>query len=247
MKNFKYVGNCVNSFNDDGECLLSIFSDTSDFANVEENSEIVSKSKFINNVTLNKFFINLVQKNSTKILYNKDRDIYMIYDENKDIHYFFESSLQSENSLSLMKILKEIFDYNNFNYKIQSESDSYFESSFTVNDKSYDFFIKLDKNNFHEIYFNYFHHKRDDNEGSIDYNIMNNSNTSSIKVFSAVLFFIKYYIKKYNPEKILFSSKEESRTKLYKKIVDVVSKKFGYKRKNILFKPNLFALIKTKT
>lgn len=43
---YSYVGNCVNSFDDDGECLIGIYNDVSDFASAEENALEITRDEF---------------------------------------------------------------------------------------------------------------------------------------------------------------------------------------------------------
>lgn len=89
-KQYFYKGNCVNSFDDDGKCLLNIFTDVSDFANTEENSKSVSKTKNISKLNLSVPGLqDIANKKTTTLLYSKDSDMYFLYDVDKDIHYFF--------------------------------------------------------------------------------------------------------------------------------------------------------------
>lgn len=43
MKEYTNVGNCTNIFDDDGDCTLRIFTDTSDFARQEEQAVLITK------------------------------------------------------------------------------------------------------------------------------------------------------------------------------------------------------------
>jgi hypothetical protein len=87
----EYVGNCVNSFDEDGECLIGIYDDVSDFANSEENSKEISNKDFINLVgEIPKYLKNKIKNHELSYLYDEDNDIAMIYDITKDIHYFFK-------------------------------------------------------------------------------------------------------------------------------------------------------------
>lgn len=91
-KPYEYVGNCVNSFDDDGDCVLSIFRDTSDFAVAEEESKEVSKEvskDIVKTFKMSSELEKIAKRKTTKLLYNEDRDIYFLYDTKKDIHYFF--------------------------------------------------------------------------------------------------------------------------------------------------------------
>ena len=85
---YSYKGSCVNSFDEDGDSLIKLFSDVSDFAVKEEESEEVSKD-IISKFNINNELQNIANKKSTKLLFNKDHDIYFLYDTAKDIHYFF--------------------------------------------------------------------------------------------------------------------------------------------------------------
>lgn len=85
LENFlNYQGNCVNSFDDNGSCLIGTFDDVSDFAYVEENSQIVDFSFF------NKMTNNFKLPEGNYIFYfHKNRNILMAYNKNSDVHYFF--------------------------------------------------------------------------------------------------------------------------------------------------------------
>ena len=75
------IGNCVNSFDEEGNCLLSLFCDVSDFACVEEESEAISQQEF-QHLTGCLIFYNVYLK-------HKKRGIFMGYNEEEDIHYFY--------------------------------------------------------------------------------------------------------------------------------------------------------------
>ena len=94
------LGNCVNSFDDDGDCIIDIFSDVSDFACVEEDSVKIDKETFLSKIhmKLDEFDNSFGQFKNVEFLENKDRGIYMLYDIDSDVHYFFRE-------------VKEVFSY----------------------------------------------------------------------------------------------------------------------------------------
>jgi hypothetical protein len=82
-----FVGTCVNSFDEDGNCNISQlpYRDTTHFAQAEENATQINKDQFINNVNVpdNLKGINAIY------LHDEDNDVFMLYDDEKDIHYLF--------------------------------------------------------------------------------------------------------------------------------------------------------------
>lgn len=87
---YEYVGNCVDSFDDDGQTDLPMFRDTTEFAQAEENAKEITKEQFEENVIISKEMMDKFNTNPlVKYLYSEDSDFYMIYDGNADIHYFF--------------------------------------------------------------------------------------------------------------------------------------------------------------
>jgi hypothetical protein len=81
------VGNCVNSFDEDGNCTIPQipYKYTTQFAQSEENATQMNKDQFINNVNLpdSLKYIKAIYLN------DKDNDVFMLYDDQKDVHYFF--------------------------------------------------------------------------------------------------------------------------------------------------------------
>ena len=89
MKNYLYVGNCTNVFDEDtGECALSMFNDVSDFAYQDENSENIDAKEFYERVIIPENLKTSLSKNLEYKYYDQS-DIYVIYDDDTDIHYFF--------------------------------------------------------------------------------------------------------------------------------------------------------------
>ena len=80
------VGTCKD-FDEDGNCTIPQlpYTDTTHFAQAEENATEITKDQFINNVN--------VPDNLKDIdaiyLHDEDNDVFMLYDDEKDIHYLF--------------------------------------------------------------------------------------------------------------------------------------------------------------
>lgn len=86
----KYQGNCINSFDEDGYCIIpNLYSDTSDFAYNEENADVIDKREFEKHVIIPSDLNKQIGADRT-YLYDAKNNIYMLYDENSDIHYFFK-------------------------------------------------------------------------------------------------------------------------------------------------------------
>ena len=84
-----YLGNCINSFDKDGDCVISeLYSDTSDFACHEEESNKITREEFTKYVgEVNPELDKKISKNREYL--SDDNRIFMIYDARRDIHYFF--------------------------------------------------------------------------------------------------------------------------------------------------------------
>jgi hypothetical protein len=81
---YHYVGNCVNSFDSDGDCSFKNYSDVTEFAQGLENATKVSKMEFLKHVKA----IKTIDK-CDMFEYDADADVYIAYDTAADIHYFF--------------------------------------------------------------------------------------------------------------------------------------------------------------
>ena len=83
-----FAGTCVNSFDEEGNCITNLpWLTVSDFAVDEENAEEINKEEFLKNVDISKELIKKLLKHKLKFM--KADNVYMIYDDNTDIHYFF--------------------------------------------------------------------------------------------------------------------------------------------------------------
>ena len=80
------VGTCKD-FDEDGNCTIPQlpYTDTTHFAQAEENTTEITKDQFINNVNVPD---NLKDINAI-YLHDEDNDVFMLYDDEKDIHYLF--------------------------------------------------------------------------------------------------------------------------------------------------------------
>lgn len=90
MKTHFFVGNCVNSFNEETMEYISgsSFLDVNDFANVDD--EFVNK-KFHNPLFIKRLDGYIPDINDCDIIsFVPERDIYIIYKSDEDIHYFYE-------------------------------------------------------------------------------------------------------------------------------------------------------------
>ena len=81
----------MDSFDEDGESLIGIFSDVSNFAYIEENSTTINEKDFLIATKKDMFDIEKLTLNNKIYLESENKEIYMIYDEKDDIHYFFKA------------------------------------------------------------------------------------------------------------------------------------------------------------
>ena len=83
-----HIGDCTNSFDENGDSFIPIFSDVTDFAQVEEEATEIPKWEFEKTIELEKA-AGLPAIDKMSYWHHKDRDIHFAYDDEKDIHYFF--------------------------------------------------------------------------------------------------------------------------------------------------------------
>ncbi len=84
-----YVGNCVNSFNADGECVIPDlpWRTTSDLAYADENALELKKKTFFAGATVPDEILEKISGHD--VFYLDHNSTYMLYDSDDDIHYFF--------------------------------------------------------------------------------------------------------------------------------------------------------------
>lgn len=89
----KFLGTCVNSFDEDGECIIpNLYQDVSDFAVHEENAIRISFNEFDKNIGKIPNDLDKLISPNRNYLYDEDNKIFMIYDIENDTHYFFKNS-----------------------------------------------------------------------------------------------------------------------------------------------------------
>lgn len=77
-----YIGNCKDSFDEEGDCIMPLpWGTVSDFAVAEENAKPISKEEFLKHV-------DGAQKISSDYYVTTD-GVYIQYDPRKDVHYFY--------------------------------------------------------------------------------------------------------------------------------------------------------------
>ena len=85
---YQYVGNCKDSFDEDGESLINVFQDVSDFAVVEEEALRISEASFLKAIGWTQELDRLLNHHC-QFLYCTERQLYILYDEDTDTHYFW--------------------------------------------------------------------------------------------------------------------------------------------------------------
>jgi hypothetical protein len=88
---FTYVGNCVDSFDDAGDCIIDQlpYYNVSDFAVNEENAKEVTAEEFTLYVDIPEECRSIHALLDTIHLYDSLNQVYMLYDTDMDVHYFF--------------------------------------------------------------------------------------------------------------------------------------------------------------
>lgn len=87
----EYVGNCVNSFNDDGAIIIPKlpFETVSDFAYSLEESTDISEKDFLQMVSFEQVTNLGLQLGMSFEFYKTNTDVFIMYSNADDIHYFF--------------------------------------------------------------------------------------------------------------------------------------------------------------
>ena len=88
---FTYVGNCVDSFDDEGDCIIDQlpYYDVLDFAVNEESAKEVTAEEFSLYVDIPEDYQPIHALPGTIHLYDSLNQVYMLYDTDMDVHYFF--------------------------------------------------------------------------------------------------------------------------------------------------------------
>ena len=87
----RFVGTCVNSFDEDGDCIIPelAWDHTSAFAVDEENAVPVQPMEFNKVVAITPDVAQTFTGHQISYLRTEDHHVYMIYDHDTDVHYFF--------------------------------------------------------------------------------------------------------------------------------------------------------------
>jgi hypothetical protein len=93
-KDYSYIGTCVNSFDEYGECVHNAFSDEEDFFNSWNTAKKISKDEFWLHIDPSSENYELVKKAerdpkyTPEYRYSKESDVYFAFIDD-DTHYFF--------------------------------------------------------------------------------------------------------------------------------------------------------------
>lgn len=84
-----YIGNCVDSFDLDGECIIGElpFADVNDLGYADENALEISGEEFSKVVNIPEWLLDSIVDH--EVYYMVYNDLYILYDSDVDIHYFF--------------------------------------------------------------------------------------------------------------------------------------------------------------
>lgn len=99
---YVYIGTCMNSFDEYGECIHDAFYDEEHFFNSWENADKISKEEFWSNINPSSDKYDEVKELESdpeypaEYRYNPDDDVYFIF-VSDDTHYFFVSPNSYEN------------------------------------------------------------------------------------------------------------------------------------------------------
>lgn len=93
-KSYEYVGTCVNSFDEYGECVHNAFYDEQHFFNSWENAKKITKEEFWKHIDPESEEYNEVKELESdsdytpEYRYSEEDDVYFIF-VGDDTHYFF--------------------------------------------------------------------------------------------------------------------------------------------------------------
>jgi hypothetical protein len=99
-KKYEYVGNCLDSFDENGLSMLECcFQDVSHFAQMEEDAQEISAEVFYAYVT-HKQYLPVSFDSETIFLLTKCEKVMMAYLPQSDTHYFFRPMRKGEKNVS---------------------------------------------------------------------------------------------------------------------------------------------------
>jgi hypothetical protein len=94
QQEYVYIGTCVNSFDEDSNCINGLFSDINDFSYAWETAQEITPEEFWSNIDPNSDAYDEVRKMANdheypdEYRYNQEYDIYFGFMD-EWIHYFF--------------------------------------------------------------------------------------------------------------------------------------------------------------
>lgn len=97
-KQADYLGNCIESFDEEGNSLIDIFNNTSDFALSEDNSNEISYDDFIKKSRIEEYNLNRILSSidyyddvkNCIFLHDEEQKIAYMYEPNNDVHFIFK-------------------------------------------------------------------------------------------------------------------------------------------------------------
>lgn len=90
FKSANFLGTCVNSFDEEGNCIVpGLYNDVTDFAYHEENALEISPQDFYNAAGAIPQALDQKINANRKYLHDTNNNIFMVYDIVNDVHYFF--------------------------------------------------------------------------------------------------------------------------------------------------------------
>ena len=89
------IGTCVDSFDEEGDCVVSLpYATVTDFAAGDERAERMLEDAFRSKVIIPQDLEDLISVgHEIDYLWDQDKDQYMLYDADTDVHYFFGISI----------------------------------------------------------------------------------------------------------------------------------------------------------
>ena len=113
---YVYIGTCMNSFDEYGECLHDVFYDEEHFFNSWQNADEISKEEFWSNIDPSSEKYDELKELEAdpeypaEYRYNPVDDIYYIF-VSEDTHYFFVKPNSHEINESQLKIIEERLEF----------------------------------------------------------------------------------------------------------------------------------------
>jgi hypothetical protein len=122
-KKAEYLGNCIESFDENGISNIEIYDNTSDFALAEEDATVINLNKFIEITKLSTSDISHFITNDNIYLYDENTKSAFIYNDIEDVHYIFKVNnhdISMDNSPldKIIKIENEIDRMKTENYRV---------------------------------------------------------------------------------------------------------------------------------